>query len=112
MILETAAHASAKNSPTGGMGAVTSLSRTLYALLKARFPAEIVLEYLLTEVSRLFPGLDRKDYERIVDCIIDEAAGNVVQLRSETPFGPFATKPVGNVLPFPVGARPRRARND
>jgi hypothetical protein len=100
-----------KASPTGGMGAVTRLRRTLYALLKTKFPAETVLEVLLTEISRLFPGLGQKDYERIVDCIIDEAAGNIVQLRSETPFRPIASKrfeSVDNVLPFPVGARPRR----
>src|SRR5262245_12086999 len=54
-------------------GAVDNLRQTLSALLKSNYEAEAVLQMMLAEAVRLFPGLTLTDHRSIVSCVIEDA---------------------------------------
>ena len=83
-------------------GAIDDLRRTLRALLKTNHQAEAILQMMLVEATRLFPGLTTKDHQSIVSCIIE----NTTMARDQTiPAHGFEAggQTYDNVIPFPAG---------
>ena len=90
-------------------GAVENLRQTLRTLLKTNYQAEAILQIMVAEATRLFPGLTAKDHQSIVSCVIENVA-----VPDETVLVPSKPKTadVGsdNVIPFPAGRSVIRPR--
>jgi|SRR4029453_18575554 hypothetical protein len=82
-------------------GAVDNLRQTLRALLKTNYQAEAILQMMMAEAVRVFPGLTLKDHRSIISCVIEDTA------ITDNPVLPAAEPETfherfDNVIPFPV----------
>jgi hypothetical protein len=90
-------------------GAVDKLQQTLHALLKTNYQAEAILQMMLAEAVRLFPGLTLKDHRSIVSCVIEDATiANDHAFRAAEPE--TLHEPFDNVIPFPAKGAFARSR--
>jgi hypothetical protein len=82
-------------------GTIDNLRQTLPTLLKTNYQAETILQMMLAEATRLFPGLTVKDHQSIVSCIIENVA--VADQPSFVPVPPGTSEMAfDNVIPFPT----------
>jgi hypothetical protein len=88
-----------KAAPRRNGGAVENLRQTLRALLKTNYQAEAILQMMLAEAVRAFPGLTLQDHRSIVSCVIEDATtANDDALPADKPGTLHQT--FDNVIPF------------
>jgi hypothetical protein len=81
-------------------GAVDNLRQTLRALLKTNYQAEAILQMMLAEAVRQFPGLTLRDHRSIVSCVIEDAATAGDHSFAAEPEPHAET--FDNIIPFPA----------
>ena len=93
-----------KAAPRRNGGAVENLRQTLRALLKTNYQADAILQMMLAEAVRVFPGLTLRDHRSIVSSVIEDAApASDAEFHTE-PEPRYET--IDNVILFP-GKRAR-----